>query len=158
MSYSGTISGTPLGGGGNGGSKVTDTGHLARLERMISQQSDEAIAEGLRIGAQAIVDEARFNLNEGAISGPGHIAGIEGGYSKSDTHELEESLAVGETIDVADSIHVTAGSFGVPHAVYQEFGTATVLPRPNLQLASRARGKDAAPAIAAELRKVRNAT
>jgi hypothetical protein len=158
VSYNGPISGTPLGGGASGGAKVTDSGHMARLERMLSPATDAAVGAGLRIGANAIVEEARFNLNSGAISGPGHIPGVAGGYSKSDTHELEKSLAVGETIEVADSIHTTAGAFGVPHAVYQELGTPTVLPRPNLQLATRARRGVVAPAVADELRRVRNAT
>jgi hypothetical protein len=156
MTYFGPMSGTPL--GGDGGSKVTDTGHLARLERMISPESDAAVTAGLRTGAQAIVDEARFNLNDGAISGPGHIPGPAGGYSKSDTHELEESLAVGEVVDELDTIHVPAGAYDCPHAVYQELGTEKVLARPNLQLATRAVRHTVAPAIAEELRRVRNAT
>jgi hypothetical protein len=156
MSYFGNITGQPLGGGGRGGSKITDSGHLARLERAL--QVEVPAAAGLVRGGNAIIEEARFNLNEGAISGPGHIPGPAGGYSKSDTHELEESLAVQEPIENADTIYVAAGAFGVAHAVYQELGTPTILPRPNLQLAARAKRNEVAPAIADEMRKARNAS
>lgn len=155
MTYFGDISGTPLGGGGSGGAKVTDTGHLARLRRAL--EVEDAVSAGLLRGGQAIIDEARFNLNEGAISGVGHVPGPAGGYSKSDTHELEESLAVHEPVEVADTIYVAAGAFDCPHAVYQELGTEHMLPRPNLQLATAARGHETAPAIAEEMRKGRNA-
>jgi hypothetical protein len=136
-------------------SRVTDSGHLARLTRALAVEAP--VSAGLVLGGQAIIDEARFNLNDGAISGPGHVPGPPGGYSKSDTHELEQSLAVHEPIETAGTIYVAAGAFDCAHAVAQEFGTERMLPRPNLQLATIAKGRDTAPAIAAEMRKARNA-
>jgi len=135
--------------------RITDSGHLARLQRALAV--NEPVSAGLTQGGQAIIDEARLNINEGAISGSGHIPSPAGGYSKSDTHELEESLAVREPIEAAGTIYVAAGAFDCPHAVMQEFGTSKMLPRPNLQLATVARGGETALAIAAEMRKARNA-
>lgn len=135
---------------------VTDTGHLARLERALSVE--DAVGHGLTRGAQGIVDEARFNVNDGAISGPGHIPGAPSSYAKSDTHEYEQSLSVGEVIEVADTIYQTAGSHGVPYGIMLELGTSKMLPRPNLQLATRAKRNEVAPAIADEMRKARNGT
>jgi hypothetical protein len=140
--------------GAQGMSRITDSGHFARLERALA--IDAPVSAGLMLGGQAIIEEARFNLNDGAISGPGHVPGPPGGYSKSDSHELEKSLAVHEPIETAGTIYVAAGAFDCPHAVMQELGTEHMLPRPNLQLATIARGRETAPAIAAEMRKARN--
>lgn len=133
--------------------KITDNGHLARLQRALAV--DEPVAAGLLIGGQAIIDETRLNLNDDAISGSGHVPGPAGGYSKSDTHELEESLAVQDPIEVGDTVYVAAGAFDCAHAVMQELGTSKMLPRPNLQLATIARRGETVSAIANEMRKVR---
>lgn len=141
-------------------SKITDSGHLGRLERALAVEAP--VSAGLLMAGQDLVDVVRFNLNNGAISGPGHIPGAAGSYSKSDSHELEQSLAVHEPIEMATSIHVAAGAFDCPHAVYQEFGVKEgepgyVAPRPNLQLGAIETRHNAMGHIASEMRKARNA-
>lgn len=132
---------------------VTDTGHLKKLRALISPEAERAIAAGLERTADGIVDETRENLNDGAISGIGHVPGPPGGYSKSDTHELEESLHRGVTEETGDTISTSAAA-SAEHGLYQELGTSKVAPRPNLHLATIARGKDAVRYIADGLAEV----
>jgi hypothetical protein len=114
--------------------RLTDN-HEQRLERMRLGRVLPALGEELEAAAESIVTTAQQNLNDGAISGPGHIPGPPGGYSNSDTHELEQSFHRGETIEMAGEVKSSTIA-DAPHAIYQELGTSKVQPRPNMQLAT----------------------
>jgi len=111
--------------------KVTDN-HAARLVRLNPARIMPAMGEELGAAAQAIVDVARQNINDGAISGPGHAPGPPYGYPNSDTHELEQSLHVGEIMETATEIKTSAIA-DAPYASYVELGTSRALPRPYMQ-------------------------
>lgn len=106
----------------------------ARLRKMEPTRILAALGEELEAGADAVVETARFNLNDGALSGSGHIPGPPGSYSKSDTHELEQSFHRGETIASPGEVSTSAIA-DAPWAIYQELGTSKMQPRPNMQLA-----------------------
>jgi len=113
---------------------ITDH-HAQRLAKMSPRRIIPALADVLEEGAQAIVDTARFNINDGAISGSGHIPGPPGGYPNSDTHELEQSLRVGDTIETPQQVKTSAIA-DAPYAAYVERGTSKAEPRPYMELAT----------------------
>jgi hypothetical protein len=114
--------------------RVTDD-HAARLKRMLPDRIRTAMADQVDAGAQSIVEHARHNINDGAISGAGHVPGPVGGYPNSDTHELEQALHKGETVDTGGEIRSRAVS-SAPYAGYVELGTSRAGPRPYMQLAT----------------------
>lgn len=79
----------------------------------------------------------RNNMNDGAISGSRHVPGPPYGSAKSDTHEMEQSIHVGEVIETPTEIRtaVIAGGDEAPYAIYVELGHSNALPRPGLSLA-----------------------
>lgn len=120
--------------------------HAARLRKLMLSRILPAMGEELESGADAIVETAKHNLNDGAISGSGHIPGPPFGYSNSDTHELEQSFHRGDTIETAGEIKSSVIA-DAPHAIFQELGTSKVLPRPNMQLATEEHRSDVAEAL-----------
>lgn len=111
--------------------KVTDSGHAARLQRLASPALIEALGRALVASAEAIGDDAAESIRADSISGPGHIPSEPGQPPNADTHDLDESIHVGELIDVGNGIqtHVIADS---DHALWMEMGTSKILPRPFL--------------------------
>jgi len=114
--------------------KFTDN-HAQRLAKMAPSRVMPAFGDQLDKGAQSLVEHARYNINDGAISGAGHVPGPPGGYPNSDTHELEQSLHKGEVIETPNEVR-TAAIADAPHAAYVELGTSKAAPRPYMQLAT----------------------
>jgi HK97 gp10 family phage protein len=114
--------------------RITDN-HAQRIARLSPSRIIPRLGEVLEDGAQAIVDTARQNINEGAISGPGHVPGPPGGYPNSDTHELEKSLHASELTATGDEIKASAVA-DAPHSGFVELGTSRAAPRPYMQLAT----------------------
>lgn len=112
--------------------RVTDN-HAARLARMSPASVRPVLADSLDKGAQSIVEHARYNINDGAISGSGHISGPIGGFPNSDTHELADSLHKGELIETAADVRTSAIA-DAPYAAFVERGTSRAGPRPFMQL------------------------
>jgi hypothetical protein len=133
--------------------KVTDTGHLARLQRMLSGQTDTAVGEALREGAEAIAEEAKFSIKDGAISGPGHIPSAPGEPPNADTHDLDESIHVGEVTQDGGSIK-TAVIADSEHALPMELGTSTIAERPFMRPATEMHRQDIVKGVQAAVRKV----
>lgn len=108
--------------------RLTDH-HGPRLLRMAAPLILPALGEEIQAGAQSIVDIARHNINDGAISGPGHVPSAPGEYPKSDTHDLEQSLHVGELIATEQGV-TTSAIADSDHAAYLELGTSRMAARP----------------------------
>lgn len=128
--------------------RVTDN-HAARLAKMMPSRIMPAMGEELQSGAQAIEDTMRRNMNDGAISGSGHIPGPPGSYASSDTHKMEESIKAGELVETATEIKtsVSAGDSEAPYPLYVELGHSGVAPRPGLQLATEEHRSDITEAM-----------
>jgi hypothetical protein len=111
--------------------KVTDSGHAARLQRLASPALIEALGRALVASADSIAEDAAESIRADSISGPGHIPSQPGQPPNADTHDLDESIHVGELIDTGDGLqtHVIADS---DHALYMEMGTSRVEARPFL--------------------------
>lgn len=127
--------------------KITDN-HAARLARLNPANILPAMGQEIEAAAQSIVDIARFNINDGAISGPGHIAGAPYGYPNSDTHELEQSLHVGETLETPGEIKTSAIA-DAPYSAWVELGTSRALPRPYMVSSTEEVRPTVLPALAA---------
>jgi hypothetical protein len=91
------------------------------------------IAAALEAGAESVVVVARFNINDGAVSGAGHVSGPVGGYPNSDTHELAASLHRGDTIETPGQIKSSAIA-DAPYAAFVHNGTSRAGPRPFMML------------------------
>ena len=103
--------------------------------------------------AKIVSEFAQKKIKEGAVSGPQHIPGPPGGYSNADTHDLDTSIKRQRDGGTKGSALVVATA---PHAIYQELGTVNMEPRPNLQLAEKAKRKEFKEAIAKRIKE--NAT
>lgn len=123
---------------------ITDN-HAARLQRMRPAVIVPAIGEELEAGAQAIVEDAVFSIRDGAISGSGHIPSLPGEAPNADTHDLDESIHVGELIETPGSIR-TAAIASSDHA-WIERGGSNLAPRPYLEPASQRQRPDIIAAI-----------
>lgn len=135
--------------------KVTDSGHLARLQRLISPLAEEVIGEELGVAATIIAEDAAHSIRDGAISGPGHIASLPGEPPNADTHDLDASIHTGEAIQIGDVVKafVIADS---DHAQDMEFGNSRVAERPYLRPATERHRTEAAKRIALGLNRVGN--
>lgn len=114
--------------------RLTD-GHGSRLQRLALSRMAPALSQELNAAADSIVETAQRSLNDGAISGSGHIPGPPGGYSNSDTHDLEKSFHRSGSVEVGSEIRTSVVADS-DHALYQELGTSKMAPRPNMQLAT----------------------
>jgi hypothetical protein len=108
--------------------KVTDTGHAARLQRLTSPALIEALGLALVESAGVIAVDAAESIRENGISGAGHIPSKPGEPPNADTHDLDESIHVGELIETPGQIQ-TAVIADSDHA-WLEIGGSKVLPRP----------------------------
>jgi hypothetical protein len=116
--------------------------HIARLKRLSSPALVRNVAGALEVTAEAIREDTVESLDEGAISGAGHIPSAPGLPPNSDSRDLANSGRVGETAEVGAStagyvqVAVSFGGSSAPYAVVQEYG-GTVLPeRPYLRPAT----------------------
>ena len=108
--------------------RVTDKGHSARLDRLISPAFIAALARALHGGAEAIAEDATESIRAGSISGSGHVPSLPGQAPNADTHDLDQSIHVGELIETPGHIQ-TAVIADSEHA-WIELGSSKMLPRP----------------------------
>jgi hypothetical protein len=134
--------------------RFTDN-HGDRLKRLALHRLTPGLGEVLLENAQTIVDFARVNINDGSVSGPGHVPGPVGGYPNSDTHELEQSLHVGELIETGSEIKTSAIA-DAPHAIYVERGTSNAGPRPYIEPSTEEVRPHVLAGLASAFRKVVN--
>lgn len=132
--------------------RITDN-HGPRLARLAPAPIFDAMGEEIGAAAQSIVDIARQNINDGAISGPGHVAGAPYDYPKSDTHELEQSLHVGELLETASEVKTSAIA-DAPYASYVQLGTSRALPRPYMDTATEEVRPTVIAALSARFREI----
>ena len=116
---------------------LDDGAHVARLNRLVSPEFIAALGNALLEGAETIAEDAIFSIRDGAISGSGHIASLPGDPPNADTHDLDESIHVGELIETPSQIQ-TAVIADSGHALYMELGTSRIAPRPFLSPAMQA--------------------
>jgi HK97 gp10 family phage protein len=121
--------------------RVTDNGHVARLERMASRPLVDAIGNALLHGAGLIAESARHSIKDGAISGAGHVPSAPGQPPNADTHDLDQSIHVGELIETTAGVQ-TAVIADSDHARYLENGTSRIAPRPFLAPATELHRRD----------------
>lgn len=112
--------------------RISDA-HGPRLARMQPAAVRPVLADSLDRGAQSLVEHARLNIEDGAISGPGHVAGPVGGFPNSDTHELAESLHKGPLIETIGDVRTSAIA-DAPYARLVHNGTSRAGPRPFMSL------------------------
>lgn len=106
-----------------------DDKHAARLARISPSLMIAAAGGALLDGAEAIAADAKHSILDGAISGPGHVASAPGEPPNADTHELDESIHVGDLIETPSQIQ-TATIADSDHALYMELGTTQIAERP----------------------------
>lgn len=104
-------------------------------------------------GARAIVDEAVFSIRDGAISGSGHIASLPFESPNADTHDLDQSIHVGEVTQTGDIIRGSAIADS-DHA-WIERGGSKMEPRPYMEPAAVRLHDTIIRSIAQRLRDVR---
>ena len=109
--------------------KLDDRAWQSRLDRLASPELVAVLGQALLEGAQAIAEDAAHSIRDGAISGPGHVPSAPGEPPNADTHDLDESIHVGELIETPDRIQ-TAVIADSDHALYMELGTSRIAPRP----------------------------
>lgn len=113
--------------------RLTDN-HAKRLARLSPRRVVPAMGEVLEAGAKAIADDAVESIRAGAISGAGHVPSLPGQPPNADTHDLDQSIHVGELIETSDSIR-TAAIADSDHA-WIERGGANMEPRPYMEPAA----------------------
>ncbi len=108
--------------------RITDGGHVARLERLAGPAMAAGIGAALIEGAEAISADARFSIIDGAISGSGHVPSQPYHAPNADSHDLDESIHVGDLIETDRGVQ-TAVIADSDHA-WIEIGGSKILPRP----------------------------
>lgn len=118
---------------GNGAAK-----HKARLARLSSPALINNVGLALLATGKVIEEDIRFNMNDGAISGPGHIPSLPGESPLSDTHALEQSIHVTELERTPDAIQTTVqeGGPSAPYAAALEYGFGNIAERPHMRPAT----------------------
>ena len=109
--------------------RISDGGHIARLQRLAGERVLAEVGQALVVGAEMIAADAKFSIIDGAISGSGHVPSLPGQPPNADTHDLDESIHVGDLIETDRAIQ-TAVIADSDHAAAMELGTSLVLPRP----------------------------
>ncbi len=125
--------------------RVTDN-HGPRLDRVTPLRVVPALGEELLYGAEIIAADAKFSILDGAISGPGHIPSLPGQPPNADTHDLDQSIHVGELIETPGEVK-TSVIADSDHA-WIERGGANLEPRPYLEPATEGRRHDIMRALA----------
>lgn len=110
--------------------------HSARLKRMTPALLVPALGEELLAGAEAVVEDTRASILDGAISGSGHIPSAPGEPPNADTHHLDQSLRVGDLIETSGTIQTSAIN-DADYALALEKGTSRMVERPSLGPAVR---------------------
>jgi len=116
--------------------------HLARLNRLSGRTLIDYTGAALLDTAKELEEDIRFSLNDGSISGPGHIPSLPGEPPNTDTHDLEQSIHVTELVEVADYLQTTVSEGGAqaPYAPTLEYGGGNIAERPHMRpAAERAR-------------------
>lgn len=113
-----------------------DDRHAPRLVRMNPAAFAAAFGEELLSGAEAIVEDARVSILDGAVSGSGHKPSAPFTAPNADTHVLDESIHVGEVIETPGVVQTSAIA-DAPYALPLEKGTSRMLERPFLSPATR---------------------
>ncbi|WEK42980.1 MAG: HK97 gp10 family phage protein [Candidatus Sphingomonas colombiensis] len=108
--------------------KIEDS-HAPTLARIHPDLLILALGSALEDGAKAIAEDAAFSIRDGAISGAGHVPSAPGQPPNADTHDLDQSIHVGDLIEMPDRIQ-TAVIADSDHALYMELGTSTIAERP----------------------------
>lgn len=129
---------------------ITDN-HAPRLARLSPLRLIPAIGEVLEEGAHTIAGDAKASILDGAISGPGHIPSRPGEPPNADTHDLDQSIHVGDVIETHDSIR-TAVIADSDHA-WIERGGSKVEPRPYMEPATERARPGVRDALVAGFRK-----
>lgn len=132
--------------------KISDD-HAERLLRMRPEPLAYAMGEELEAGAQAIVDDARESILDGAVSGSKHVASLPGEAPNADTHVLDQSLHVGDVIETPGLVQTSAIA-DAPYAFYLELGTTNMTERPFLGPATRRQQAPVFEALAERFRHV----
>lgn len=132
--------------------KIEDA-HAATLAKLHPDLLILALGSALEDGATKIAEDAAFSIRDGAISGPGHIPSAPGQPPNADTHELDQSIHVGELIEMPDRIQ-TAVIADSEHALYMELGTSTIAERPFMRPAVERNRRGIIAALAATFRKL----
>lgn len=123
---------------------LTDN-HAARLQRMRPALVTPALGEELEAGAQAIAESAIASILDGGISGPGHVASAPGEAPNADTHDLDQSIHIGELVETPGEVKssVIADS---DHA-WIERGGSKMEPRPYMEPAVERERRDVIDAL-----------
>ncbi|MEH3121172.1 MAG: HK97 gp10 family phage protein [Sphingomonas phyllosphaerae] len=103
--------------------------HAARLAKMHPDLVILALGSALTDGAQGIAEDAAFSIRDGAISGAGHVPSLSGQPPNADTHDLDQSIHVGDLIETPDRVQ-TSVIADSDHALYMELGTTRIEERP----------------------------
>lgn len=111
--------------------RITDH-HAARLAKMHPDLVTLALGSALTEGAETIAEDAAFSIRDGAISGAGHVPSLPGQPPNADTHDLDQSIHVGELIETPGKVQ-TAVIADSDHALYMELGTTRIEERPYMR-------------------------
>jgi hypothetical protein len=120
--------------------RISDGGHMARLQRLAGPATVAAMGEALLQGAELIAASAKFSIIDGSISGSGHVPSLSGQPPNADTHDLDESIHVGELIET-DNVLQTAVIADSDHA-WIERGGSKMAPRPYMEPATELHRRD----------------
>lgn len=116
------------------------TRHDELLARLAPGRVMQVMGAALVEGAQGIAEDAAFSIRDGAISGAGHVPSLPGQPPNADTHDLDQSIHVGDLIETPDRVQ-TSVIADSDHALYMELGTTHIEERPFMRPAV-ARGRD----------------
>lgn len=106
---------------------MTAKKHSDRLKRM-AQRTPRQVAQALYSAGQLIELDAERSITAGSVSGAGHVPSLPGQPPNNDTGGLVRSIET--RLNGTDLVTVTAGGPSAPYAVYMEYGTGTISPRP----------------------------
>lgn len=109
--------------------------HGPRLLRIDPARVRAAMADELVENAKVIAADAAFSIIDGAVSGSAHVPSSPGNPPNADTHDLDQSIHVGDVVEIDGKIQ-TSVIADSDHALYMEKGTSRVAERPFLEPAS----------------------
>jgi len=130
-----------------------DDKHAARLARISPSLMIAAAGGALLDGAETISADAKHSILDGAISGPGHVPSAPGEPPNADTHDLDQSIHVGELIETPAQVQ-TAVIADSDHALYMELGTSRIAERPFMRPAVARNRTEVLAGLRSAIRKV----